>query len=161
MEVFEIHITGDESILEKANSLNLKTISINLLKPNKEVLRTEHMTSIIAKFENKDVCLGYVKDIANELANMGVKIIRVKVETPYYEHYVKDSLYMESHFVDDSMKLPTSQNVKKTKLLATDRTYDQNNYKKFKNLYTKDGYELELCIFDSYVEEDVDWFNLY
>ncbi len=161
MEYFEIHITGDESIIEKAKSLNLKTITINLLNPDKSVLRTEYMTSIRVKFDNYEICRNYVKDISNELRNMGVNIIREKIETPYYEHYKNQSLYMESHFVNDEMKLPTSRNVRKKDLLATDRTYNLNEYDNFKKQYSKEGVELELCLFDTFVEEDLDWFVKY
>jgi hypothetical protein len=37
MEIFEIHITGDERIIEAATQLNLKTIVIALLKPDNRI----------------------------------------------------------------------------------------------------------------------------
>ena len=40
MKTFEIHITEEESILNSAKELNLKTIVIDLLKPDKSYYRT-------------------------------------------------------------------------------------------------------------------------
>jgi hypothetical protein len=108
IETFEIHITGDKSILKVAKPL--KTIEVNLLKPDGELLRTEYMTShlqhIASGFEG---CKRYVDDIVEYLHNEGVNIVRVKIESPYYENYVNQSFYIESHFESDYFKLPTSK----------------------------------------------------
>ena len=45
METFEIHITGTSDINEQLDKLAIKNIVIDLLTPNKEVLRTEYMSS--------------------------------------------------------------------------------------------------------------------
>lgn len=153
MEIFEIHITADKSILN--NELGLKSIAIDLLKPDGTTLRTEYMTSQVARFSNYILCKEYVDDIVRLIPN----VIRVKIECPYYNHYIDQSCYVESHFLSDDFKFPTSRNQRKTELLATDRTYDKSEYQMFTEKY-KDVI-IELCLFDSYHTEDKDWFNYY
>ena len=51
-ELFEFHITGDKSIHRASEGIGIKTISIDLLKPNLKSLRTEHMTSQIGVYKN-------------------------------------------------------------------------------------------------------------
>lgn len=162
MEVFEVHITGDKSIHEVAKSFDHKTIAIDLLNPDKSVLREEHMTSIVYKYTSAnsyDMCKRLVLQTAAIYAKMGVNVMRVKIESPPYEHYVKQSLYMESHFVSDEFFHPTSRNQRKTHFLATDRTYHQAEYDSFAKRHT--GADLELCLYDNFVEEDRDWFDAY
>lgn len=159
MEVFEVHITGDEAIHAVAAKEGLKTIAIDLLKPDGSVLRTEHMTSHVYRFENYDRCSLCVQNVVNKFEIAGVRVIRVKIESPYYEHYRAQSLYMESHFQAEDFKYPTSKNQRKTTLLATDRTEDKTKYEAFKNQHK--GNELELCLYDSFQAEDKDWFDHY
>lgn len=162
MEVFEVHITGDKSIHKVAKSFDHKTITIDLLNPDKSVLREEHMTSIIYKYSfpvSYELCKRLVLQIANVYAKMGVNIVRVKIESAPYDHYMDQSLYMESHFISDEFHLPTSRNQRKSTFLATDRTYEKSKYKEFSERYK--GTELELCLYDSFVEEDTDWFDAY
>src|SRR5689334_14136900 len=97
IETFEIHITGDKSILQAAKPL--KTIEVQLLRPDKSILRTEYMTSHMQHMASGyKGCKQYVDDIVGYLKEIGVNIVRVKIESPYYEHYVAQSLYIESHF---------------------------------------------------------------
>lgn len=163
MEVFEVHITGDESIHEVAKRHDYKTIAVDLLRPDKSVIRTEHMTSLIFKypFENMSFerCKALVYDIVRKFEDAGVKIIRVKIECPFYDHYRKQSLYMESHFITEETTHPLSRNRRKTTLLGTDRTYNRNEYVRFKNKY--EGKEVELCLHDTFPDEDKDWFDCY
>lgn len=159
MEVFEVHITGDESIHGAAEKRGLKTIAIDLLKPDGTVLRTEHMTSHVYKFENYQQCLRQVINDLQAFDEAGVKLIRAKIESPYYEHYRNASLYMESHFEDNRMVCPTSRNQKKTTLLATDRVSEKSLYDEFRAHYA--GKDVELCLYDSYATEDKDWFDCY
>jgi hypothetical protein len=93
MEVFEIHITADEAIIEAAKELNVKTIIIDLIRPDQSLFRTEYMTSYIYRCENYDECKEYVDDITVKLTNLGVKIVRVKIECPLYQKYIGNSLY--------------------------------------------------------------------
>lgn len=158
-EIFEVHITGDESIIQVAQTLGLKTISIDLLKPDKSRLRTEYMTSQVFRFGSYNECKFYIDCRVKELEKHGVQIIRVKIESPDYPHYRSQSCYMESHFNDRDGTFPMSRNLRKTSVLATSREYDKNKYDEFHELY-KDV-ELELCLFDSFVGEDADWFSLY
>lgn len=163
MEVFEVHITGDESIHEVAKRDDYKTIAIDLLRPDKTVIRTEHMTSLIFKYPYQTgaypQCKHLVDQITRKFKEAGVKIIRVKIECPFYDHYVDDSLYMESHFITEEVDLPVSRNQRKTTLLATDRTYTQRDYWQFKEKY--EGKEVELCLHDTFPDEDKDWFDCY
>lgn len=159
METFEIHITGDESIIEVSKTLDLKTIEVWLLHPNKSRFRKECMTSIVKKFENYDSCKEWVDGLELQLRHKGVSIFRVKIESPYYNHYEAQSCYIESHFDASSSLFPISQNARKTTFLATDRRYCHDLYQDFLNQYKNTV--VELCLYDSDVEEDRDWFNLY
>lgn len=159
MEIFEIHITGDKSILKNGNDLGIKTISIDLLQPDRNFHRTEYMTSHVHKCENFEICRKYVDDTVDKLRKAKTNIIRVKIECPYYEHYVNDSIYIESHFEDRNGRFPISKNQNKDFYLATDREYNRELYKNFTERYN--GEIVELCLFDSFVEEDLDWFSLY
>ena len=159
MEVFEVHITGSENIHQIAKGLGLKTIAIDLLQPDMNVLRVEHMTSHIYRFENFERCGEEVIKIVNQMRDSGVVIHRVKVESPDYQHYRTHSLYMESHFEAEGLFFPLSRTHGKEKLLATDRTYDQSRYDDFVKI--NKGRDLELCLWDTCVEEDLDWFECY
>lgn len=159
MEVFEVHITGDKSIIEKAAELGLKTISVHLLRPDRTHFRTEHMTSHIMRCKSYIDCKRDVDSYVKVLESRGVSIIRVKIESPYYEHYRTQSLYMESHFEAEGTRYPISQNARKATFLATDREYNLSRYNKFREKYK--GKELELALYDTDVNEDKDWFDLY
>lgn len=155
METFEIHITGGQDIITLAKKLSLKTIVIELLNPDKSRFRTEYMTSHVAKFDNYQTCKDYVDDAAQKLGS----VVRTKIESPYYKHYVNQSVYIESHFDAIDSKYPISKNQNKDSLLATDREYRKENYEDFRRRYK--GVVVELCLFDSNVNEDLDWFKLY
>lgn len=156
MESFEIHITGSRDINEQLDRLGIKNIIIDLLKPNMRVLRTEFMSSFISKHNSLDECKKYVDSI---LGNLSCQIIRVKIESPYYEHYKEQSLYLESHFKPFNLEYPMSRNIKSFKELATDRTYDKKDYDSFRKKWKKE--DIEMCLVDNFIEEDKDWFDLY
>lgn len=160
MEVFEVHITGDENIIEVCKNNGYKSISVDLLKPNQSILRTEYMTSMILKHNNYKECKIAVDNCVNIIKNNKVNVIRVKIESPFYEHYIDQSLYMESHFEATNDKYPMSRNKRKTTILATEREYDKKLYNQFINRW-KDSKELELCLYDTWIDEDKDWFELY
>jgi len=157
-EFFEIHITSDKKLHEACCPLGIKTIVVDLLCPDGTVLRTEHMTSYVMKAENYVECKEKVDEIVKNLEKT-CKLIRVKIECPFYKHYQKASLYMESHFRTDSRYFPVSRNQKKTACLSTERTYDKNQYEVFAKRYQKE--QIELCLYDTNVKEDSDWFGLY
>jgi hypothetical protein len=159
MEIFDIHITGDPTIHVAATDLGFKTITFDLLRPDGSVLRTEHMTSSAMKIKNFRQCLVKVKDTADLLRNLGVEVSRVKIESPYYPHYVKRSLYMECHYEADDFRHPTSRNKKKTTLSATDRIWDRNSYDVFAS--RNFGKDIEICLYDDFPEKDADWFEAY
>lgn len=160
MEVFEVHITGDESIIKHGTNLGVKTIAVDLLRPDKSLLRSEFMTSIIMKCPNYEDCRQHVFELRDQLTALGVNVIRTKIECPPYQHYLGSSLYAESHFKTTSYDdFPVSRNQKKDYLLATDRTYNKNEYGEFMRLHEDD--ELELCLFDSFIDEDLDWLSLW
>jgi hypothetical protein len=158
MEVFEIHITGDKFILDAAKPI--KTISVDLLKPDGSLLRTEYMTSHVSRHTSYDMCKAYVDDIVDAMKAKGVQIVRVKIECPYYEHYKDQSLYIESHFDGrGSSGYPLSRNQRKLEIMATDREYDKEDYESFRIVWLDET--VELCLYDTFVEEDKDWFDLY
>ncbi len=158
MESFEIHITGSPNIIDVAKKMNVKTIAVDLLNPNHEVIRTEFMTSFIEKKKSYEECKKFVDQLVLNLQKE-VEILRVKIESPYYPHYKDQSLYMESHFENENDKFPISRNVRKTLLLATDREYNKEQYDAFIKKY--DGKDIELCLFDSFIDEDKDWFDAF
>jgi len=165
MEVFEIHITGDESIHRLAKKYDHKTIAIDLLRPDRSCIRTEHMTSLILKYPFQQFAYSECKKLVDHIVCCyeadGLKIFRVKIESPFYGHYVEQSLYMESHFESESTYYPISRNQKKTVFLATDREYDQVSYLDFKKKH-ENKEELELCLYDTNPREDVeDWLELF
>lgn len=155
MEIFEIHITGTDSIIDMAKKIPIKTIIIDLLKPDKSYHRTEYMTSQVHKAENYQACKDYVDSIVPRLGELS----RIKIECPYYKHYVNQSVYIESHFNAVGSEYPISKNKNKDSFLATDREYKIKNYGFFHRNY-KDVV-VELCLYDTNVEEDKDWFDLY
>jgi len=105
METFEIHITGSKDINEQLDRLGIKNIVIDLLTPNKEVLRTEYMSSFTIKAKNFAECW---QEVIELMLNLTCKIIRVKVESPYYGSYLDQSLYLESHFKPFNLEYPIS-----------------------------------------------------
>ena len=45
--------------------------------------------------------------------------------------------------------------------MATSRTYDKYEYDNFMEVFGSNDEEVELCLFDTFVDEDKDWFELY
>lgn len=156
MKTFEIHITGEQGINEELSTMNIKNIIVELLYPNLTLFRTEYMSSFVKKFENFNQCKFYVQALLSQLKS---KIIRVKIESPFYEEYVSNSLYVESHFEPFNNIYPISKNKASGKLMATDREYNQSKYSNFISKWKNN--DIELCLYDSYVNEDFDWFRLY
>lgn len=159
IESFEIHITGDESIIVAAEQLGVKAITIELLKPDFSFFRMEYMTSQVMKLNNFQECKSRVDDLVNSLMEKGVSIKRVKIESPILEHYKNIALYLETHFTTQEAKLPISRNTKKKTFLATDRTYAKDKWDDFVRFYK--GKELELALYDTNPNEDSDWLCLY
>jgi hypothetical protein len=161
---FEVHITGDSSILKHACSLGIKTIEVDLLRPNLSKMRTEYMTSYIFSRELYSTALESVFNTTLSLTKLGVDVERVKIECPYINEYIKQSLYLESHWdingIPTDKTFPLSKNRNKhNRYLATDRTYDSSKYEDFKEKYKM--VVTELCLFDSNLVEDFDWFKEY
>lgn len=164
MENFEIHITGDYKILAELEKLNIKSITVGLLKPNGDIIREEYMSSTIQQFTNVDDCIQWVNGLTAILQSKGVHIIRKKIECqPSYYHYINRTIYMEAHWKIDKIKentiFPISENMRSGKLMATYRIYDKDNFNQMKKLDVET--EIELCLMDTYVSEDFDWFDLY
>ncbi len=160
MDPFEIHITSKgPEIHGLCELLGLKTIEIDLLRPDGSVLRTEHMTSEVFKCEDFGAACSTMTFWCYTLEKLGVEIIRTKIETPPFDKYLDRAIYMESHFKDDSYKYPTSRSKHSNKLLATDRNYDLRQYGEFIKKHVT--HETELCLHDSWVDEDLDWFELW
>jgi len=158
MKSFEIHITGTQNINQELDVMGIKNIIVDLLYPTRDFFRREYMSSFIMKFESYQECLTWVKDLESKIES---PIIRVKIESPYYSEYVDNSLYMESHFnpYDNQIKYPISQNSKSGRFMGTDREYDKEKYQEFKEKW---GHEdIELCLYDTFISEDQDWFSLY
>lgn len=156
---YEIHITGDQSIIENAQKLGWKTIEIDLLRPDGSILRREYMTSEVRKYNRRLNVYIDILFLKFCLKYMGTKIYRSKIETTPYPYLFPSAKYVEAHFEVDNNEYPISRNAKKTKILATDREYNPDNFKSF--LEKHKGRELELCIYDTNVNEDKDWLDLW
>lgn len=154
-ETFELHITGAKRIHEAAKKLGIKTIEIELLNQKGEALATEHMTSHVFKSENLEEARYETLAIFQNLASCN--LTRVKLECPYYPHYVKESKYLEAHWTDKEKYFgPMSRNVKSNKVLFTNRIFDKTKFGDFVEKY-KDV-EVELCLFDTNINQDNKWF---
>ena len=152
---FEVHITGDQNILQVPN---LKTIAINLLKPDQSFLRTEYMTSQVLYASNFDHICRQVTNICLELEKLTL-IQRIKIECPFYQQFAEQALYIESHFLTEQGDFPISRNQNKTVLLGTDREYNSAKFDDFRRKWS--GKTIELCVLDTYPEEDADWFEFW
>lgn len=161
MKKFEIHITGNYKIISVLKLLNLKSLIVELLNPTGEIFRTEYMSSFIKEYSDYTLCLKETMKLVEYLKQAGVNVIRVKIETPFYPEYVNMSQYIEAHFkpFKGVYDYPISRNKNSGKLMATAREYLVENYAKFRNKWA--DVELELCVFDSFISEDHDWFLLY
>jgi hypothetical protein len=158
MEIFEVHITGDERIIEACKKFDIKTISVDLLRPDGSKLRTEHMTSTVVRFTDYSECIQNVLELRDKIQRW-CGVHRVKVECPVYDHYLDRSLYIESHFDTTDNLFPISRNAKKATWMGTDRTYDHAEYDEFRERWK--GETIELALFDSNLEEDWDWLELW
>lgn len=159
-EVFEVHITSTSPHIHhlcKANGI--KSIEVELLTPQGDVLRTEHMTSHIFKCKNLTEGIMCVSGLIGMLSPL--EIIRVKVECPPYPKYRHHAIYAETHFKDDTFSFATSRNKRSGKLLATDRTTDRQSFDTFLQSNMAMGHEVELCLLDTFVDEDKDWLSLW
>jgi hypothetical protein len=156
--IFEIHITGDESIHSVAAKRQHKTITLQLVRPNYSLIRLDHMTSIIMPATDLSSALAQLKEIEKYYIDNGVDIKRVKMECPLttaYKDYVRDAVYAECHFEASNSNLPTSRNVKKNTFSATDRCYNHSLFLEFYFEYL--GLDIELCVLDTNDKWDVDW----
>lgn len=165
MKTFEIHITvnlDDASMFKNICDLaDIKCIEIESLDMYGQNVDIQHMTSIIKKFVDKKEAIEFAKSLSYKFCKCGISVHRTKVESPIYEEYLNDALYVETHFESDQFVFPTSRNIKKNTLLATHREYDKNFYQHFIDHHRKKNHELELCLYDTNINLDTNWFNYY
>lgn len=171
--LFEIHITGESGIHFACKNIGIKTIIIDLLQPANvrfgsdmfyhNRVNREHMTSFTFSGEKEDVFKETLRVVGEISKYDNARISRIKIESMFFSTLINESLYMETHFNSDEFKLPTSLNVTKgdmtKKYLATDRTYNKSRYFEFMDKYSNN--DIELCIFDSFVDGDKAWFDFY
>ena len=156
--IFEVHITGDESIHAVAAAKQHKTITLELVRPNYSLIRLDHMTSLIISATDLSSALTQLKEIEKHYIDGGVDIKRVKMECPLtaeYKDYVRDAIYAECHFEATNSKLPTSRNIKKSEFSATDRCYNNACFLEFYFEYSEQ--DIELCVLDTNPTWDKDW----
>jgi len=156
--LFEIHITGDISIHEKAKALGIKTIRVINLKPNGDILSIHHMTSDRRHFENYKLCRLWVESIEHDLGS-----IRTKIECPPYDEYMQEAIYAECHYKSFATKhtTPTSMNAAKTHKIATKRELKKYNFRTFCSFFSDQLFETELCLYDDNQDLDKEWMGLY
>ena len=165
MKLFEIHITGkDNSILKEFENLGLKTLSINLLDSNHNIVGNEYMCCIQKKFKTYEECQEYVGSLLLKLKS---KIVRVKIESAYYKEYLDKAIYAETHFIPKLKtllpvaKFPTVYNIKSKKYVSTVRIYTKEYFEILKNNSRYKKGEFELCLFDSNPKFDDYWLSFY
>lgn len=162
---FEIHITCEDPLFVEDVTISLRKIAVDLLRPDLTKLRTEYMTSHREEFDSfvkcKDAVDSYVERIKNDY-----EVIRVKIECPFHKELINQSLYIESHFdINQTIRLdenvfPLSRSRHKTEIMGTSRQYNKPYFHYFYDRWKPFGI-VELCLFDSFVYEDLDWFDLY
>lgn len=158
MELFEFHITGSKKLLRTAQALNIRTISIHSLNRECESIKLEHMTSFSRQFENATKAIDFAGALKRQFEKAGVKVYRVKIETPvFYHHYAHRTKYLECHFLASSFEYPLSRNVDKPKILGLDRCFDTAKFAAFESIYS--DHDVERCIFDSNIELDNKWLS--
>lgn len=156
---FEIHITGTANIHKVAKKFGIKTLQIASLRPDKSNIELLDMTSHQDRFHSLNDCKKFTESLRTMIEYNGVGITRVKIESepcPEYEHM---SLYMETHFKDDSFKYPTSFNG--VNYLATDRVWCNTEYQYHSFREKWAGKEIELCLYDTNIYQDKEWMRLY
>lgn len=160
MKIFEIHITGkDSSIIEEFHNLGYKTLTIQLLSPECEVVGYEYMCAIQGKFELYEQCLEFTLDLITRIKS---EIVRVKIESPFYQEYIEKAIYAEVHFVPLTPGLlPTVYNANGNKYVTTERIYDKEEFTLLMEKYSEIKSEFELCLFDSNPEFDDRWLSFY
>lgn len=160
METFEIHITANNHIHYVAKCYGIKTIELDLLRPDGSIVKTEHMTSFVGEYNNLWDCVHSVAGLRDLLNINGCNVERVKIECPAsYDKYLDISFYIETHFNQQGIDAvyPASKNKKKDSITGTDRAYGIHNYSKFKNKWKNQV--LELCVYDTFIEQDSEWFK--
>lgn len=165
MEIFEFHIYINDKVADKffhvCNTFDIKKLEIMSLDKDNNGIKVEYMTSFVRKLKNYREAFLLVNAMDEYLGKLGCLSYRKKIESPYYEHYVNLSLYLETHFESSNFELPTSKNVLKNKLIATDRELNKDRYSDFLSLHQSLGREIEMCLYDTNMTSDKEWFDAY
>jgi hypothetical protein len=163
MTLYEIHITGEPSIIDELSKLNIKNITVELYAPNGIILRKEYMSSFVEKFSTYRECVDFVNTLLQSLTS---KVIRAKIETPYDEKLLPFCYYVETHYpFTGCYDYPVSRNVESEKMMCTERSYmwgsSGSTVPEAVSKWKSEGKEIEMCLYDSFMDEDSDWFDLY
>lgn len=163
----EIHITGDEKLLDYCQRFNIKCLTIENLGPGSQVLSREYITSINKKFEEAQDAYWYMIGLCEDMKRKAVKTIRGKIETPFYpETSYTDAIYLECHYsgfcVNHSFYHPQSRKIPDTQpYMKTVRCYDKSKFEEFVTVW-KGVAEIEACVFDSSpILHDKKWFDAW
>lgn len=161
-KLFEIHITGSKDILNFCRDNYLKSLELDLLDKNLKVIKTEYMTSIVRKYQNFPLCKEATLNLAEKIKMAGIRVDRIKIESPLVSSYVPHALYIETHFYERApFKYPASRNITKSHAILTDREYNNRLFEKFmdKHYEVDENREFELCLYDDNMKEDKEWFE--
>jgi hypothetical protein len=154
---FEVHITGEPSIIEEFDKLGIKSIKVELISPENKVMQVEHMSSFVVNYDNIIDFSFYLQDLIYTIKS---KIIRIKVEIPgFHREFDQQALYIESHFNPINSIYPISQNLNSGKLLGTAREVNKDKFNLFRSIWRDK--EIELCIYDTNINFDLEWFKSY
>lgn len=155
MRTFEVHITGEEAILEEFKFLGIKTLEVELLDREERVVGKEYMCSLVLKAENLPECKQMVATILTQIKS---EVFRIKIETPFYLDYLLDAVYVEVHFPKVDTVHPFVRNVSSNKFVSTKREYNVHKFLQLRNEFINyPKAEFELCLYDSNVNFDNHW----
>ncbi len=163
----EIHITGDEKLLDYCQRFNIKCLTIENLGPGSQVLSREYITSINKKFEFIMDARYYLVGVCRDMELYGIKVARVKIETPFYpETSYANAIYLECHYsgfcVNHNFYHPQSRKIPDNQpYMKTARCYDKSKFEEFVTAW-KGVADIEACVFDSSpVLHDKKWFDAW
>lgn len=162
----EIHITGDEKILDYCQKNNIKCLTIENLTPGHTVLSKEYITSINKRFENVRDAEYYLTGVEYDMELCGIDVIRGKIEVPYTKSI--DPIYLECHYsgritpVKDNLCHPVSRKIPDNQpYMKTVRCYDSNKFEEFVNDWQNVA-DIEACVYDSSpVLHDKKWLDAW
>jgi hypothetical protein len=158
--IYEFHITANEHSIKALSEFGIPIIGIAMLDKDGFEIQRDWMTTITKSFHSQENAISYLGSILQKI--QGTPIFRVKIETPYEEGLDLNRFkYIETHnkIVQRPIYyMPTSKNIITEELIETHRCYNVEKFERFAQSY---GGKVELCVMDTNIQHDYEWFKLY